>query len=56
MRTKATILLLIALGACTEYQPSEANCFSFVSRGATNLNCDFLPLEGEDLYELTDVQ
>ena len=45
MRILVPFLILIsALTGCEQYRPSEANCFSFVTRGPTEKNCDFEPL------------
>ena len=45
---KSTALLLVAatltLAGCSVYRPSQANCFSFVTRGPSNPDCTFTPL------------
>lgn len=47
-KTVLFALLAFGLTACAEYTPSEANCFSFVSRGPGSDLCNFTPLEGAE--------
>lgn len=49
--TTLIILAALALSACESYQPSQANCFSFVSRGPSGGDCDFAPLDGSAYLE-----
>ena len=43
------LILLSILAGCEQYRPSEANCFSFVTRGPAEKNCNFEPLGDTDL-------
>ncbi len=48
------LILFTALGflsACAQYREPQANCFSFVSRGPTSLDCDFTPLSGPETMD-----
>jgi uncharacterized lipoprotein YmbA len=46
------VIAAFTLGACASYQPSEANCFSFMAVAPTDSDpCDFVPLEGATIYE-----
>lgn len=46
MRLSSLIIIIaLTLGGCAGYKPSEANCFSFVSRDPDKSDCEFIPLE-----------
>lgn len=34
----------LTLAGCSGYRPSQANCFSFVTGGASDPDCTFTPL------------
>ena len=54
--TQCLLFLTFALTACTDYQPSKASCFSFVSRGSTSSDCSFEPLARTDFLEAVQGQ
>ena len=39
----------LTLAGCSGYRPSQANCFSFVTRGPSDPDCTFTPLGGAEL-------
>lgn len=54
MRTFVGLLLMTVFAGCTNYQEPQANCFSFVSRGPTALDCSFETLGPLDLHEFAN--
>lgn len=49
MQKITCFLMLCVMAGCTEYQEPKVNCFSFVSRGPTSMDCNFEALDGPDL-------
>lgn len=47
MKTAALLTLVaLTLGACTNYRPSEANCFNFMAVAPADDPCNFVALDG----------
>ena len=44
-----SVAAILTVSGCTGYRPSKANCFSFVTREATDPDCTFTPLGGAAL-------
>ena len=54
MRKLTCFLLLSMIAGCSNYLEPQANCFGFVSRGPTSMDCNFETLVGPDLEDVAN--